>query len=68
MADARNDFQHKLSKRLIDENQAIIVETLAVKNMLKKRCLSKAISDTGWSSLVGKIAYRPSGRVCISSS
>lgn len=31
MANARNDFQHKLSRRLIDENQAVMVETLKVK-------------------------------------
>ena len=35
MANTRNDFQHKLSRRLVDENQAIALETLKVKNMLK---------------------------------
>src|SRR6185503_14147887 len=34
IANCRNDFQHKLTKTLIDENQAIIVETLKVKNMM----------------------------------
>ena len=34
-ANTRNDFQHKLSRRLIDESQAICVETLKVKNMLE---------------------------------
>jgi putative transposase len=58
VANARDDFQHRLSKRLVDENQAIITETLAVKNMLKNRTLSRAISDAGWHSLTSKIAYK----------
>jgi IS605 OrfB family transposase len=58
VANARGDFRHKLSRRLVDENQAIIVETLAVKNMLKNRKLARAISDAGWSSLLLKIAYK----------
>jgi putative transposase len=58
LANARADFQHKLSKRLVDENQAIIVETLRVRNMLKNRRLARAISDAGWHSLVSKIAYK----------
>jgi putative transposase len=54
----RNDFQHKISKAIIDENQAIIVETLKVKNMLKNRKLSKHISDASWSSLLTKLEYK----------
>lgn len=57
-AAARNDFQHKLSKRLIDENQAVCVETLKVKNMLKNRRLSRHIADAGWSELVRKLDYK----------
>ena len=55
---SRNDFQHKLSKTMVDENQAIIVETLKVKNMLKNRKLSKHIADAAWSCLLEKIAYK----------
>lgn len=58
VANARADFQHKLSRRLVDENQAVIVETLRVRNMLKNRRLARAISDAGWSSFVSKIAYK----------
>ena len=55
---ARNDFQHKLSRQLIDENQAVIVETLKVKNMLKNHCLARSISDAGWHSLTIKLDYK----------
>lgn len=48
VANKRKDFLHKLSKRLIDENQAVCLEDLAVKNMIKNQHLSKAISAVGW--------------------
>lgn len=44
----RTDFLHKLSSRLIFENQEINLEDLSVSGMVKNRCLSKAISDLGW--------------------
>ncbi|NHB98266.1 hypothetical protein C5470_18635 [Photorhabdus stackebrandtii] len=44
-ANARHDFRHKLSRQLVDENQAVIVETLKSSNMLKNRRLAKHIVD-----------------------
>ncbi|GCE04965.1 transposase [Dictyobacter aurantiacus] len=58
IADRRSDFLHKLSTRLIRENQTICVESLAVKNMVKNRSLSKAISDVGWSQFVTLLEYK----------
>lgn len=58
VANARNDFQHKLSRQLVDENQAIVVETLKIKNMMKNRRLSKAIADASWHSQIEKLDYK----------
>lgn len=58
VANARADFQHKLSRRLVDKNHAICLETLRVRNMLKNRKLARAISDASWHSLVSKITYK----------
>lgn len=58
VANARQDFQHKVTRHIVDENQAIIVETLKVKNMLKNPKLAKHISDVAWGSLLEKLEYK----------
>lgn len=47
-ADKRKDFLHKLSTKVISENQPIALEDLNVSGMLKNRCLSRAISQAVW--------------------
>ncbi|MBD1227987.1 RNA-guided endonuclease InsQ/TnpB family protein [Xenorhabdus griffiniae] len=58
VANTRADFQHKLSRTLVDENQAIIVETLKIKNMMKNHQLARAIGDASWHSFINKLAYK----------
>ena len=54
----RLDFLHKLSTKLINENQIICLEDLQVKNMVKNHCLAKSISDVSWSKFVELIKYK----------
>lgn len=55
---ARQDFLHKLTARLIRENQAIYVENLAVAGMLKSKRMSRSIADAGWGELRRMLAYK----------
>ena len=57
VSDARNDFQHKISKQLANNNHAVILERLNIKGMSRSR-LAKQMHDIGWTSFVEKLAYK----------
>lgn len=58
IADRRRDFLHKLSTRIMRENQTICVESLRVKAMVKHPTLAKAIHDVGWGELLRQLTYK----------
>ena len=58
VADRRRDQLHKLSTRLVRENQVIVVEDLNVAGMVRNHCLARVISDAGWRMLLTFLAYK----------
>lgn len=58
ISNVRQDYLHKLSRKLVDDNQVIVVENLNVKGMVRNHKLAKAISDVGWGMFINFLQYK----------
>ena len=56
--DARTDFLHKLTTRLVRENSLIAIEDLAIKNLVKNRKLARSIGDAAWAEMYRQLEYK----------
>jgi putative transposase len=58
IANKRKDFLHKESRKLVNENQVIVLEDLNVKGMIKNKKLSRSIADVSWGMFKTFISYK----------
>jgi putative transposase len=58
ISDRRKDFLHQLTTRLVRDNQAVVIEDLSVRNMVRNHHLARAISDAAWRQMRGMLEYK----------
>jgi putative transposase len=58
IANIRKDNIHKITHQIIEENQFIVSEDLAVKNMMQNHHLAKSISDVSWYEITRQLTYK----------
>ena len=63
ITNTRKDYLHKVSHKIISENQVIVSENLQIKNMVKNHRLAKSISDVSWYELTRQLEYKTAWNV-----
>ena len=58
VSNVRQDYLHKLSRKIVDNNQVVVVENLFVLGMVRNHKLAHAISDVGWGTFVNFLSYK----------
>ena len=58
IANTRKDFLHQQSRKLVNENQVIVLEDLNVKGMIQNKKLARSIADVSWATFVTFITYK----------
>ncbi|NEP13606.1 MAG: IS200/IS605 family element transposase accessory protein TnpB [Symploca sp. SIO2C1] len=58
VSNVRQDYLHKLSRKIVDNNQVVVVENLNVKGMVRNHKLAASISDASWGTFVNFLSYK----------
>ena len=58
LTNARKYLNHQITKKLVEENDIIVTESLKVKNMIKNHNLAKSLTDVTLSTILRQLQYK----------